>query len=107
MSEFENEVALFMQEMRADMKELRGDVSVVHREIGELREEVRSTRLENIRSTRIAISTFEKLRSIDRKIAEVQDDLEVCLKGEVLGQAGLLRRELDKRIDDIESSLSL
>jgi len=64
----------------------------LRREVGEVRS--------------LAVALAEQGRRIERRVAEVRDDIEVMVKAELMGRLGHFEAQLEARLESIEDRLA-
>ncbi|MCB8874992.1 hypothetical protein [Acidisoma silvae] len=70
----------------------------------EIRDEVKSLRVEVGDVRTLSLSTFDRVKRLERRMEELRDDLETTIKAEIMGVGVNWRRALEIRMADIEAS---
>ncbi len=80
--------------------------SLTNLSLREIRDDVKALRLELSDVRTLSLSTFDRIKRLERRLEETRDDLETTIKAEIMGTGLNWRRALEDRIAAIEANES-
>ena len=72
----------------------------------EIRDELRGLRRELVDVRTLTLGTFDRMKRLERRLEETRDDLETTIKAEIMGTGLNWRRDLESRIESLETDRS-